>query len=104
MTDHTARLQIWETRTTLDFDGDTLEVAVARLAAALEDYGPTARIFEEESEWSDSDRRYLRVKTLRDETDAEYDLRQERLAREVRGREARERAEYERLRALFGDR
>lgn len=97
------RKQVWEEQTTLDFDYDTLGQALKRIEEAIAYYGADAKIFEEGESYSNSDRKYLRVKTQRLENDAEYNKRiayeEQWTAQQV----DRDRAEFERLKKQFGD-
>lgn len=95
------RKQVWETRTTFNFDWDHLSEVLEKVQEAIKAYGADAKIFEEEEEYSQSSRKYLNVKTQRLENDAEYNKRIAYEEKWEAQNAQRERAEFERLKKQF---
>ena len=85
-----------------NFDYDKLSAVLERIQQLIEDYGPDAEIRNHCEPYSSSDKEYMYVYKSEPETDKEM---AERIANEekwAKAREERDRVEFERLQAKFG--
>ena len=94
------RKLVWHQKTSIDFEYDTLDKAIANLQRYREDYGGAARIEGRHHEYSDGT--YLAIMVNEPETDVEMTLRIAREERSAAIQEERDRQDYERLQKKFG--
>jgi hypothetical protein len=73
MTVNRERKLVWHEKTSIDFEYDTLDEAIAKLQSHREDYGGDARIEERHHEYSDGT--YLAIMVNEPETDREMTTR-----------------------------
>ena len=100
MTVNRERKLVWHEKTSIDFEYDTLDKAIANLQRYREDYGGDARIDERHHEYSDGT--YLAIMVNEPETDKEMASRIAREEHHAARQEEYERKEYERLQKKFG--
>jgi len=100
MTVNRERKLVWHEKTSIDFEYDTLDKAIANLQRHREDYGGAARIEERYHEYSDG--KYLAIMVYEPETDKEMTTRIAREEQFAARQEEHERKEYERLLKKFG--
>lgn len=96
---------VWDQKESVDLDGLTFNEAIDRIRRLQRLYGDASTKLEEDymDVYSDSDRRCLYVYVSREENDTEY---AKRIAQEEHWdniRQQNERAEFERLSKLYGD-
>jgi len=85
----------------LDLEYSTLSDALDTIQCLIDKYGPDAAILEYEDQYSDN--KYLAVSIKVPETDEEMARRIREEERWEADKTARDRAEFERLKAKFGD-
>ena len=100
MTVNRERKLVWHEKTSIDFEYDTLDEAIANLQRYREDYGGDARIDERHHEYSDGT--YLAIMVCEPETDRELTDRITREEHHATIRAERDRHEFERLKKKFG--
>ncbi len=100
MTVNRERKLVWHEKTSIDFEHDTLDEAIANLQRHREDYGGNARIEERHHEYSDGT--YLAIMVNEPETDQEMTYRITREEKYATIQEERDRQEFERLQKKFG--
>ncbi len=86
---------------TIDLEYETLDSAIEILQRLAKAYGGDASIYREQYAYSDG--YYFAVKANRLETDEEMKIRIAQEERWAADQEARERAEFQRLSAKFGE-
>jgi len=86
---------------TLDLDYSTLSSALETIQCLIDKYGPDAMICEYDADYSDN--KYLAVSVKVPETDQEMAKRIREEERWEADMTARDRVEFERLKAKFGD-
>jgi hypothetical protein len=94
------RLMVSKRMESLDLDCSTLGSALETIQCLIDKYGPDAMICEYEDY---SDNKYLAVSVKVPETDEEMARRIREEERWEADKTARDRAEFERLKAKFGD-
>lgn len=99
MTVNRERMKGWKEITGLDLDYDSLADAIAALERYRAEYGDNTRI----ERVRDGDGEYSAIMQNRDETDEEMNLRIKWEENNHAYRMKRERAEFDRLKALFGE-
>jgi hypothetical protein len=103
MTVNRERIKGWKEITSLDLDYHSLADAIATLESYRAEYGDNTRM--ERVRYGDGDGEYWAIMQNRDETDEEMNLRikWEEKNHAYRMKCERERAEFDRLKALFGE-
>jgi hypothetical protein len=101
MTVNRERKKVWREATSLDMEFSSLDSVIAELQSYRNQYGAHTRI--EKRHYDYSDRVYYAVMCERDETDQEMARRIREEERWEADKAARDRVEFERLKAKFGD-
>ena len=100
MTVNRERKLVWHEKTSINFEYDTLDKAIANLQRHREDYGGAARIEERHCKYEDGT--YLAIMVNEPETDKEMTYRIAREEKYAAQREEFDRREFERLQNKFG--
>lgn len=92
---------VWRDKQTCDFDGYSVDAVISRLSDIKEEFGGNARFDLHTYDWEDKE--YLFIQVEEEETDEECAsrLKQEAYYKELKDK--REREEYQRLQAKFGE-
>jgi hypothetical protein len=101
MTVNRERLMVLKRMESLDLDCSTLGSALETIQCLIDKYGPDAMICEYNAGYSDD--KYLAVSVKVPETDQEMAKRIREEEQWEANKTARDRAEFERLKAKFGD-
>lgn len=100
MTVNRERKLVGHEKTSIDFEYDTLDEAIANLQRYREEYGGAARIEERHRAYSDGT--YLAIMVYEPETDKEMTTRIAREEHYAAQQEERDRKDFERLQKKFG--
>jgi len=101
MTVNRERKKIWREATSLDMEYMSLDSVIAELQSYRNQYGAHTRIEKRHYDYSDGE--YYAVMCERDETDYEMTKRIGKEERWEAEKTARDRVEFERLKAKFGE-